>query len=67
MSVAYLGSYCRHANAGGLLPDTARERGVLLGLFMLERAVKELRHELLSRPQLVAIPLDGIETASRLL
>jgi len=55
----FLAAYDEAVHSSGLLvPDTSR-RG-LLDLFLLEKALYEVRYELDNRPDWVAIPLRGI-------
>ncbi len=65
---AFLGAYLRRARAGATPPDAAAaflpaaraDLGLLLDVFLLEKAVYELGYELNSRPDWVGIPLAGI-------
>jgi maltose alpha-D-glucosyltransferase/alpha-amylase len=59
-SSAYLRSYLETARLGNYLPETDEELGLLLDLFVLEKALYELGYELSSRPEWVEIPLLGI-------
>ena len=43
-----------------MLPPTRDERQALLDVYLLEKAVYELRYELNNRPDWVRIPLQGI-------
>jgi maltose alpha-D-glucosyltransferase/alpha-amylase len=45
---------------GGLLPPAADDLSTLLDVYLLEKAIYELRYELNNRPDWVAIPLAGI-------
>jgi maltose alpha-D-glucosyltransferase/alpha-amylase len=45
---------------GGLLPPAADDLATLLDVYLLEKAIYELRYELNNRPDWVAIPLAGI-------
>jgi maltose alpha-D-glucosyltransferase / alpha-amylase len=57
---AYLRAYLESARLGSFLPETDEELGLLLELFVLEKALYELGYELSSRPDWVEIPLAGI-------
>ncbi|TML70435.1 MAG: maltose alpha-D-glucosyltransferase [Actinobacteria bacterium] len=59
-TAAYLRSYLETARLGAFLPDTDEELGLLLELYVLEKALYELGYELSSRPEWVEIPLAGI-------
>jgi maltose alpha-D-glucosyltransferase/alpha-amylase len=48
------------AGAAELVPPTAEHLAVLLDVYLLEKAIYELRYELNNRPDWVAIPLAGI-------
>jgi maltose alpha-D-glucosyltransferase/alpha-amylase len=56
---AFLDSYDAAAEAAGLVPAGA-QRGGLLELFTLEKAVYELGYEVDNRPDWVRIPLRGL-------
>lgn len=53
-------SYLQTASGASFLPDTPAATQAVLDAFLLERALRELRHELQSRTSRVAIPLAGI-------
>ncbi len=55
----FLTAYNEVANNSGLFAPNASKRG-LLDLFLLEKALYELRYELDDRPNWVGIPLLGI-------
>jgi maltose alpha-D-glucosyltransferase/alpha-amylase len=59
-SAAFLGSYLDAAREGGFLPASKPQLDVLLGAFVFEKALYELRYELNNRPDWVKIPLEGI-------
>lgn len=59
-SAAFLRSYLRNAEPGGFLPQERGSIDHLLGVFVLEKALYELRYELNHRPDWVSIPLAGI-------
>ena len=42
------------------MPESEDERGALVALFSLEKALYELRYELDNRPGWAAIPLGGL-------
>jgi predicted trehalose synthase len=48
--------------AGGprLLPTAPEDRRLLLDVFVLEKALYELRYELENRPEWVRIPIEGV-------
>jgi maltose alpha-D-glucosyltransferase/alpha-amylase len=48
------------AGAAELIPPAAEDLAVLLDVYLLEKAIYELRYELNNRPDWVAIPLAGI-------
>ncbi len=62
MRSAFLTAYRRAVGEAQvpLLPESAEEFQLLLDLFELEKALYELRYELLNRPDWVRIPLSGI-------
>ena len=55
----FLAAYQLAAHSSGLTETVTSQRG-LLDLFLLEKALYELRYELNERPDWVAIPLNGI-------
>ncbi len=57
---AFLRGYLVEANGAAFLPQTREDMQVLLDVFLLEKAVYELRYELNNRPDWVRIPLLGI-------
>jgi len=59
-SATYLNSYLDAVKDSGLLPEDRNQRQLLLDLFVLEKAVYELRYELNNRPDWASIPLQGI-------
>ncbi|MFO7783887.1 MAG: maltose alpha-D-glucosyltransferase [Thermodesulfobacteriota bacterium] len=59
VSAAFLKEYLAVAADGGFLPASA-DLGMLLEIFLLEKAVYELGYELNNRPNWVAIPLRGL-------
>lgn len=56
----FLRGYFDVADAGKFVPKSARDRDMLLNVFVLEKALYELRYELNNRPDWVGIPLRGI-------
>jgi maltose alpha-D-glucosyltransferase/alpha-amylase len=60
VSASYLRAYLSAAKLGGFLPGSANEIKAHVGVFLLEKAVVELRQELLYRPDWAGIPLRGI-------
>jgi maltose alpha-D-glucosyltransferase/alpha-amylase len=56
---AFLDGYDEVARGGGLASARAEMKG-LLELFMLEKAVYELKYEVDNRPDWVRIPLTGL-------
>jgi maltose alpha-D-glucosyltransferase/alpha-amylase len=59
VSQNFLAAYELAGHSSGLT-GTARSQRGLLDLFLLEKALYELRYELNDRPDWVAIPLHGI-------
>jgi maltose alpha-D-glucosyltransferase/alpha-amylase len=60
VSSAFLGSYLHTAAAAPFLPGRREELNGLLTVYLLERAVYELGHELNTRPEWARLPLEGI-------
>ena len=60
MSCTFLKEYLGSASGADFLPVRAAEVRILLGSYLLERALIEIEHELQYRPQWVRIPLHGI-------
>jgi len=48
------------SSAASFLPSQADETRILLGAYMIERALIELEYELQQRPAWIRIPLHGI-------
>ncbi len=65
VSVEFLAGYLAVTADLGLLPGETRGRRPLLDLFLLEKALYELRYELNNRPAWVTIPLEGIMELTR--
>jgi maltose alpha-D-glucosyltransferase/alpha-amylase len=59
-SAAFLRAYLETAATGRFLPRERATIDNLLGMFVLEKALYELRYELNHRPDWVSIPLTGI-------
>ena len=60
VSRTFLAAYYATASGASFLPPDERARSVLLGTFLLEKALYEVRYELNNRPDWVGIPLRGI-------
>jgi maltose alpha-D-glucosyltransferase / alpha-amylase len=60
ISAAFLRGYFEVARRGRFLPNGADELEILLDLYLLDKAIYELRYELENRPAWVGIPLAGI-------
>jgi len=60
VSVAFLKGYLGVAGEGSFLPATREERRILLGFYLLKRALNELGYELGRAPDRVAIPIQGL-------
>ncbi|MFS8868042.1 maltose alpha-D-glucosyltransferase [Synechococcus sp. OH30] len=57
---AFLAEYLQVASQGAFLPRSWQELEVLLGAYLLEKAISELGYELNHRPEQVEIPLRGL-------
>ena len=57
---AFLQAYQRTAGRAAFMPATPDELSMLLNVYLLEKAVYELKYELNNRPDWVAIPLTAI-------
>jgi maltose alpha-D-glucosyltransferase/alpha-amylase len=57
----YLQSYLDAAGKAPFIPAKKEEAEMLLGIFLLEKAVYELGYELNHRPDWLAVPLRGIQ------
>ena len=60
VSGAFLDAYLETAGEARFLPRARDELQLLLGVFLLEKAIYELGYELSHRPDWVAVPLEGI-------
>ncbi|MBV9501525.1 MAG: putative maltokinase [Acidobacteriaceae bacterium] len=60
VSALYLNAYFEESRGLKFVPETDRERRVLLDAFLLQKALYELAYELNNRPDWVRIPLRGI-------
>jgi maltose alpha-D-glucosyltransferase / alpha-amylase len=60
VSQVFLKEYLQIAGAAPFLPQQADELKILLGAYMLERALTEIEYELEQRPQWIRIPVHGI-------
>jgi maltose alpha-D-glucosyltransferase/alpha-amylase len=60
VSASFLREYVTVARGGSFLPSSTDEIKSVVQLFLLEKAVSELRQELLYRPEWAGIPLRGI-------
>jgi len=59
-SGAFLAAYLEEAGRARLLPADREELELLLGVYMLEKAVYEVGYELNNRPDWLVVPLQGI-------
>jgi maltose alpha-D-glucosyltransferase/alpha-amylase len=59
-TVAFLQAYVDHIDESSLLPTAAADRQALLDVFLLEKALYEVKYELNNRPTWVSVPLKGI-------
>jgi maltose alpha-D-glucosyltransferase/alpha-amylase len=60
VSAAYLRAYLKAAQGAAFLPRDSREMGMLLDIFLLEKALYDVSYELNNRPDWLRIPLRGI-------
>jgi maltose alpha-D-glucosyltransferase/alpha-amylase len=65
VSAAFLKTYLETAGPGKFLPETREELGLLLNVYLLEKAVYELGYELNNRPDWVKIPIRGMQQLLR--
>jgi len=61
---AFLGAYDAAVKGAGVYASLQEARG-LLDLFVLEKALYELRYELGNRPEWAVIPLQGVLALAR--
>ncbi len=59
-AAAYLREYLAAASPGDFLPPEREDIATLLQVYLLEKAIHELKYELNNRPDGVRIPLEGI-------
>ncbi|HSN87178.1 MAG TPA: alpha-amylase, partial [Thermoanaerobaculia bacterium] len=59
-SAAFLRAYLDRAAGSSFVPSSREELGMLIDVYLLEKAVYELAYELNNRPGWVRIPLQGI-------
>jgi maltose alpha-D-glucosyltransferase / alpha-amylase len=59
-AAAFLRAYTAEAAGADWLPQDEDEFGILLDVYLLEKAIYELGYELDSRPDWVRIPLEGM-------
>jgi maltose alpha-D-glucosyltransferase/alpha-amylase len=57
---ALLEGYAEGARGAGSYPDNEEHARALIDLFTLEKALREIRHELDDRPDRVGIPIRGV-------
>lgn len=60
VGVTFLKSYLSTIRDAAFIPKTTEERQTLLNIYLLEKAIYELGYELNNRPDLVKVPLEGI-------
>ena len=60
VSAIFLKEYLRCAGLASFLPQQTDELRILLGAYMIERALAEIEYELEQRPEWVRIPVHGI-------
>jgi maltose alpha-D-glucosyltransferase/alpha-amylase len=58
--VAFLASYLETVKPPGLLPEDPEHLRIMLGIYILEKAVYEIGYEPYNRPDWVKVPLQGI-------
>jgi maltose alpha-D-glucosyltransferase/alpha-amylase len=60
-SAAFLRAYASVAGSAPFIPPDPVQRAALLDLFLIEKALYELRYELNTRPEWIRIPMRGLE------
>jgi predicted trehalose synthase len=60
VGAAFLRGYLAAAGAAPFLPEDPVQRASLLNLFLIDKALYELKYELNNRPDWVRIPLRGL-------
>jgi maltose alpha-D-glucosyltransferase / alpha-amylase len=60
VSAVFRHEYLQATAGTGVLPQTEEELRILLGAYMMERALAEIEHELEHRPEWIRIPVHGI-------
>ena len=60
VSAIFLENYLKAAASAAFLPQSEEEIRILLGAYMMERALAEIEYELEHRPQWMRIPVHGI-------
>jgi maltose alpha-D-glucosyltransferase/alpha-amylase len=60
VSAAFLRSYVESSEGAPFMPRSREELQVLFDVFLLQKAIYELRYEINNRPEWVRIPLHGI-------
>jgi maltose alpha-D-glucosyltransferase / alpha-amylase len=60
VSTIFLENYLKVSSAGQFLPQRDEEIRILLGSYMIERALTEIEYELEHRPEWIRIPVHGI-------
>ena len=58
----YLASYLANIKSRNFIPEDKKDIEILLGIYLLEKAIYELDYELNNRPAWVIIPIRGIKS-----
>ncbi|NES04431.1 MAG: maltose alpha-D-glucosyltransferase [Okeania sp. SIO2F4] len=61
VSISFLKAYLQNTKLSSFLPQSEQEIQVLLDVYLLEKVIYELDHELTSRPEWIEIPLARIQ------